>query len=292
MGRASADRPPRRASLLVGPGATLIALTYVVPGLLILVYSFLTPKAGGGVRWDLSLDTYRSLLAPDVRAAFYNNYVTVLVRSVAWAGIATGVCLALALPVASFIHGRRSTTARYALLVAVMIPFWTSMLVRTYALRSLLSTTGVLNRVIEWLFGDTIVFLSTPKAVILGLVYTALPFMILPLYAAVARVDPHLLEAGRDLGANPVQTFRRVFLPSIAAGAVTGCVLVFVLSVSQFIVPALLGGGKINMIANLIELQFGESFNWPLGAGLAIFFSALTLIGLWIVRRTQEVVVP
>ena len=293
MGRASADRPPRRAALLMGPGTALITLTYVIPGLLILLYSFLSPKLGGGVRWDFSLDTYRALVAPDVRAALYNDYVTVLVRSVVWAGIATGVCLALALPVAVFIHARRSTTARYALLVAIMIPFWTSMLVRTYALRSLLSTTGVLNGVIERLFGDTIIFLSTPKAVILGLIYTALPFMILPVYAAVARVDPHLLEAGRDLGANPAQTFRRVFLPSIRAGTVTGCVLVFVLSVSQFIVPALLGGGKINMIANLIELQFGESFNWPLGAGLAIFFSALTLLGLRVVgRRTQEVELP
>jgi spermidine/putrescine transport system permease protein len=279
------DRVRRRAALLVAPGTAWITLTYVVPGLLILVYSFLSPRQGGGVRWEFSLDTYRTLLASDARATFYNNYVTVLLRSVIWAAITTATCFALSLPVAVFIHQRRSAFAKYGLLVAVMIPFWTSMLVRTYALRFLLSNNGVVNQAIEALGGEALIFLNTPKAVILGLVYTALPFMILPLYASVARVDPHLLEAGRDLGAGPVHTFIRVFLPLIRAGTVAGGLMVFVLSVSQFIVPTLLGGGKVNMVANLIELQFGEAFNWPLGAGLAIAFSALTLVTVWLVRR-------
>lgn len=260
----------------------------MLPALLILVYSFLTPRIGGGVEWRFSLDAWRNLIEPAARAAYYNNFVTVLVRSVVWAGLATVVCFALSLPLAVFIHARRSTAAKYGLLVAVMIPFWTSMLVRTYALRYLLANTGPINEFVRGMGLDTIVFLNTRMAVVLGLVYTALPFMILPLYAAVARLDPRLLEAGRDLGANPTQNFRRVFLPLISAGVVVGSTLVFVLSVSQFIVPTLLGGGKVNMIANLIELQFGEAFNWPLGAGLAVFFSSLTLLGLWIVTGRRE----
>lgn len=270
------------------PGALWISATYVVPGVLILVYSFLSPRLGGGVEWRFSLDAYRDLLSPQERASFYNNHVTVLVRSITWAAVATALCFVLSLPVAVFIHTRRSAAGRYALLVAVMIPFWTSMLVRTYALRYLLANTGPINEFIRGMGWETVVFLNTRMAVVLGLVYTALPFMILPLYASIARLDPRLLEAGRDLGAGPVQNFGRVFLPLISAGVVVGSTLVFVLSVSQFIVPTLLGGGKVNMIANLIELQFGESFNWPLGAGIAVFFSLLTLLGLWVVTGRRE----
>ncbi len=265
-----------------------IGATYVLPGLLILVYSFLLPRLGGGIEWSFSLDVYRNLLSSQPRAAFYNNYATVLVRSAVWAGLATAICLVLSLPVAVFIHLRRSSAAKYALLIAVMIPFWTSMLVRTYAVRYLLANTGPVNEAIRALGFDTVVFLNTRMAVVFGLVYTALPFMILPLYASIVRLDPSLLEAGRDLGAKPTQNFRRVFLPLISAGVVVGSTLVFVLSVSQFIVPTLLGGGKVNMIANLIELQFGEAFNWPLGSGIAVLFSALTLLGLWVVSGRRE----
>ncbi len=278
----------RRAALLVTPGAGWIAVHYLLPAGLIAVYSLLSPRTGGGVEWRFSLDVYRALLARVEGATFYNNYLTVLVRSVAWSAVAPAICFVLALPVAVFIHARSTSAARYALLVAVMIPFWTSMLVRTYAIRFLLAITGPINEVLRILGREPVLFLNTRGAVILGLVYTSLPFMILPLYAAVARVDPRLLEAARDLGAGAVDTFRRVFLPQVSGGIVVGSVLVFVLSVSQFLVPTLLGGGKVNMVANLIELQFGEAFNWPLGSGLAIAFSVLTFLGLWLVTRRFE----
>ncbi|GIU98150.1 MAG: ABC transporter permease [Actinomycetota bacterium] len=281
-------RRRRRLLLLVSPGVAWIVATYVLPTLLILLYSFLTPRLGGGVEWRVSLDAYRTLTAADARASLYNPYVTVLARSIVWAGFTTAICFVLALPVALYIHGRRTALGRYALLIAVMIPFWTSMLVRTYALRYLLANTGPLNGVLRWLGFEPITLLNSRIAVVIGLVYTALPFMILPLYAAVARVDPRVLEAGRDLGANGPQTFVRVFLPLVSAGTVVGCVLVFVLSASQYIVPTLLGGGKVNMIANLIELQFGDAFNWPLGSGIAIFFSALTLLGLSVVTAHRR----
>lgn len=282
-------RDRRRVSILLAPGAAWIVAIYVIPSLLIVLYSFLTPKIGGGVQWLFTLDSYRELLGGEARAVYYNHYLTLLIRSTVWAAITTIVCLALALPLAIFISRRRSPITKNALLVAVIIPFWTSMLVRTYAVRFLLANTGPLNGFLESMGLERQIFLNTVFAVLLGLVYTALPFMVLPLYAAAERVDHALLEAGRDLGASPRTVFRTVYLPQIRAGVTVGCVMVFVLSVSQYLVPTLLGGGKANMIANLLELQFGESFNWPLGAGIAVFFGALTLLGLWfVVGRRKE----
>lgn len=326
------------------PGVSWISLTYVIPGVLVIVYSLLTPRLGGGVIWQFSLDAWSTLTAKGARSQFgwatvvaaavrggvaagvvwglakwwlrwvggsphmprqlavlagglwavnslaaaYNNYTAVFARSVVWSLWATALCVVLALPMAVFIASRSSVVTKNALLVAVMIPFWTSMLVRTYAIRFLLANTGPLNSWLDSVGIGSRVFLNTRFAVVLGLVYTALPFMILPLYAAVERSDRSQLEAARDLGATPVQVFTRVFAPMIKAGLVVGCTMVFVLSVSQYLVPTLLGGGKTNMLANLLELQFGQSFNWPLGAALAVGFSALTIASLFLVSRRTE----
>lgn len=284
--------PPSRrgVGILLGPGLTWVVLLFVVPSLLIIAYSFLTPKTGGGVELPFSVDTYRALLESDERASFYNNYLTLLIRSVGLAAVTTIITLLLGLPLAVYISRRKTLTIKYALLVAVMIPFWTSLLVRTYAIRFLFANTGPVNELLENLGFERVVFLNTTSAVLLGLVYTALPLMILPLYAAVERVDPRQIEAGRDLGASPLTVFFTVFLPLIRAGVSVGCVLVFVLSVSQFLVPTLLGGGKVNMIANLLQLQFGTAFNWPLGAGIATFLVALTLVSVVLLVRRRETV--
>lgn len=336
----------RRVAPLLAPGLLWISVAYVVPGLLIVVYSFLTPKLGGGVVWEATLDSWDQIVAKGRRstagwgtigaavlrgivaaavtsipiiagsrylgrrvsrglaiagilgglvainhlASAYNNYTAVFARSVVWSVLATILCIALALPLAVFISSRRSTVTKNALLIAVMIPFWTSMLVRTYAIRFLLANTGPVNNFLETLGMDRVVFLNTRFAVILGLVYTALPFMVLPLYAATERVDRAQMEAARDLGARPPQVFADVFVPMVKPGLIVGGVMVFVLSVSQYLVPTLLGGGKTNMIANLLELQFGEAFNWPLGAAIAALFSVVTLVGLYatVGRRDQE----
>lgn len=336
----------RRVAPLLTPGLLWISVAYVVPGLLIVVYSFLTPKLGGGVVWEATLESWDQIVAKGRRstagwgtvgsavlrglaatvlasvpiiasarylgrrisrglsfaalvgglvavnhlASKYNNYTAVFARSVVWSVLATVICIGCALPLAVFISSRRSTVTKNALLVAVMIPFWTSMLVRTYAIRFLLANTGPVNNFLETLGMDRIVFLNTRFAVILGLVYTALPFMILPLYAATERVDRAQMEAARDLGARPSQVFAEVFVPMVKPGLIVGGVMVFVLSVSQYLVPTLLGGGKTNMIANLLELQFGEAFNWPLGAAIAALFSVITLAGLYLTvgRRDQE----
>lgn len=334
----------RYTGRLLGPGLSWISMTYVVPGILIIIYSFLSPRLGGGVIWDFNLDAWAEVIAKGSRseagwgtvgdasllgiiaaaivaipvlawsrsmgrsdrralalcgvfgllaalnhlASAYNNYSAVFVRSVVWSLWATALCAVLALPLVVFISSRTSRVVKNALLVAVMIPFWTSMLVRTYAIRFLLSNTGPLNNIIESFGLERQAFLNTRFAVMFGLVYTALPFMILPLFAAVERSDRAQLEAARDLGARPMRVFSEVFVPMIRPGLVVGSTMVFVLSVAQYLVPTLLGGGKTNMIANLLELQFGEAFNWPLGAAIAAVFSLLTILSLYVVTGRNE----
>ncbi len=334
----------RRIAALLAPGLAWITLAYVVPGTLIVVYSLLTPKLGGGVIWDLTGDAWSQIVSKGRRseagwgtlgaaavrgigvaavaalplaacarylrrsargalaaaaavgalagvyhlAGAYNNYTTLFARSVVWSLWATALCVGLALPLAVFISSRRSRITKNALLVAVMIPFWTSMLVRTFAIRFVLSNTGPVNNAIESLGLDRIVFLNTRFAVMLGLVYTALPFMVLPLYAAIERSDRAQMEAARDLGAKPPQVFVDVFVPLIRPGLTVGSVMVFVVSVSQYLVPTLLGGGKTNMIANLLELQFAEAFNWPRGAAVATLFSLITILSLYFVVGRRD----
>jgi spermidine/putrescine transport system permease protein len=326
------------------PATSWITVAYLLPGVLVVIYSVLSPRVGGGVIWELDSSAWSTLVSKGSRSEFglstlggaalrgtiaaalawglghawlryaggshrlpvlagawtgglwaanhlasaYNNFTAVFARSVVWSVWATVLCLVLALPLAVFIASRKNPIVKNALLVAVMIPFWTSMLVRTYAIRFLLANTGPLNDWLESLGFGRQVFLNTRFAVVLGLVYTALPFMILPLYAAVERSDLAQLEAARDLGAKPAQVFTQVFAPMISAGIVVGSTMVFVMSVSQYLVPTLLGGGKTNMVANLLELQFGESFNWPLGAALAVVFSALSIASLRLIARRGE----
>ncbi len=282
------QREQRRLFGLRAPAVFLITALYLLPLVLIVAYSFLESGPAGSVQWVPSLDAYKELLSPDPRASLYNGYATLLVRSSWWAGLATLVTLALSLPLATFIAGRRSTLAKNVLLVAVVVPFWTSMLVRIYAVRFLLANSGPVNGWLEAIGFERRVFLNTPGIVFAGLVYTALPFMVLPLYAAIERADRNVLNAARDLGANPVQVFFTAFVPLVRTGILAGCILVFVLSVSQYLVPTLLGGGKANMIANVIENQFNESQNWPLGSAIAVLLVVFSLIGTWWSVRFEE----
>lgn len=340
----SAQRQRRRIAGLLSPGLTWITLLYVVPGILIIIYSMLTPKLGGGVIWEFNGDAWTEIFSKGRRseigwgtlgsalllgaivaavaalpvagcarylrrssrgaliataaigvlvalnhlASEYNNYTAVFSRSVIWSLWATVICIGLALPLATYISSRRSPIVKNALLVAVMIPFWTSMLVRTFAIRFILSNTGPLNNLLESLGFERQFFLNTRFAVILGLVYTALPFMVLPLYAAIERADRSQIEAGRDLGAKPAQVFFDVFVPLIRPGLWVGSTMVFVLSVGQYLVPTLLGGGKVNMIANLLELQFRGAFNWPLGAAIGTLFSIVTIVSLYLVLGRKD----
>ncbi|MGA1035826.1 MAG: ABC transporter permease, partial [Ilumatobacteraceae bacterium] len=226
---------------------------------------------------DWNLDAYRKLGEPIVR--------NVVVRSVILALITTLVCLVVAYPFAWFC-ATRSALTRNLLLVAVMIPFWTNFLVRNYAWRILLSAGGPISSFTEAIgLGETNI-LFTKTAVVIGLVYAYLPFMILPLYASIDRLDRRLVEASSDLYASGPQTFRRVVLPLTMPGVIAGSILVFVPSMGAYVTPELLGGGKETLLGSYIVTQFLTARNWPVGASLSFVLMAVMLVSTIIYFRS------
>lgn len=244
----------------------------VVPVALVLVYSFIERGTYGGVVWTFTLENYS-------RAAD-GLYLDVIWASLKIAAITTFLALLLGYPAATFIATRRSARVRNALLVLCVLPFWTSLLIRTYAWIVLLNEKGLVNEVLM-----SVGFLGSPAkllygegAIVVGLLYGYLPLMILPLYAAIERLDPALREASTDLGAGPIRRFFTVTLPLTRAGVVAGCIFVFVPSLGNFIVPDLLGGGKSSMVGNLIQNEFLRTRDWPFGATIAVAVILVMLV--------------
>lgn len=255
-------RAPRAAWLLLAPVIAWTAAFVVAPAAIMLVYSFARRGTLGGVVFELSLESYAAALDP--------VYLGIAWRSLGYAGLTTALCLAIGYPVA-YALGRAAPRRRQLLLLALMVPFWTSFLVRSYAWVTILKGQGVLNALLLrlGLVAEPLELLYTPGAVVVGLVYTFLPFMILPIYASVEKLDGTLLEAALDLGAGPLRVFRRVLLPLTAPGIGAGVLLVFVPSLGLYAVNDILGGGRVDMIGNVIENQFkGSARNWPFGAAL------------------------
>ncbi|MDY6784315.1 MAG: ABC transporter permease [Cyanobacteriota bacterium] len=274
-------RKRRYLSLLLLPGTAWLLLFFVVPLLIIALYSFLERGTYGGVVWKFTLENYQRLHEV--------VYWIVLWRSVLWALITTVACLLIGYPVAFFI-ATRSPRWRNALLLLIIIPFWTNFLVRTYSWMVLLRTEGAINIGLQSLgiIDQPIFRLFTPFAVVIGLVYGYLPFMILPLYSALERFNFSLVEAAHDLGANDWQTFFRVILPLTLRGIVAGSLLVFIPSVGAFITPDILGGARTLMIGSLIQNQFLRSRNWPFGSVLSIVMMAVVVIPVVLYFRTLE----
>lgn len=256
-------RPPGRAGwLLVAPLAAWALAFVVAPALIMLVYSFAQRGTLGGVVFHFTLDNYRSVGDP--------VYLRIVLRSIGYAAFTTAICLVAGYPVAYSI-GRAAARRRNLLLMAVMVPFWTSFLIRTYAWVTILKAEGLLNSLLLrlGLLAEPLELLYTPGAVVLGLVYTFLPFMILPIYASVEKLDGSLIEAALDLGAGPLSAFARVIVPLTAPGIAAGVLLVFVPALGIYAVNDILGGGRVDMIGNIIENQFkGHARNWPFGAAL------------------------
>jgi spermidine/putrescine transport system permease protein len=251
-------------ALLLGPALAWWAVLLVVPVGLVLVYSFVERGLYGGVVWTFTLDNYTR--------AFDGLYLDVLLSSLRIAAITTVLALLLGYPAATFIATRRSARVRTALLVLCVLPFWTSLLIRTYAWIVLLNENGLINEalVAVGVLGEPAKLLYNETAIVVGLLYGYLPLMILPLYAAIERVDPELREASADLGAGPVRRFLTVTLPLTRSGVVAGCIFVFVPSLGNFIVPDLLGGGTSSMVGNLIQNEFLRTRDWPFGATIAL----------------------
>ena len=260
--RAAERAASRRGVLLALPAFVYLAAFFLVPLGVVVVYSFAVRNRFGEAELrDWNLDAYRKLADPVVRE--------IAVRSVLLAAITTGIGLLIAYPFAWFLSAQRPAV-RTVMLVFVMIPFWSNFLVRNYSWRVLLGTDGPAARASELLGFDGTRILFTPTAVVIGLVYGFLPFMILPLYASIERVDAGLLEASRDLYGSAWQTFRHVLLPLSMPGVVAGSILVFVPSLGAYVTPEILGGAKTTLLGSYIVTQFGTARNWPVGAALSI----------------------
>jgi len=259
----------RRGFLMALPAYAYLVIFFAIPLLIVVVYSFATRNRFGGT--DLSgwnVDSYERLGEPIVR--------DILFRSLWLALLTTFICLVVAYPFAYYMSTRRESV-RNLMLVFVMIPFWTNFLVRNYAWRVILGNDGPFTQVTETIGIGEVELLFSQSAVVLGLVYGFLPFMILPLYAAIERIDGALLEASRDLYASGTQSFRHVLLPLSMPGVVAGSILVFVPSLGAYVTPEILGGAKTTLLGSYIVTQFLTARNWPFGAALSFVLMAVML---------------
>lgn len=274
----AAERAERRRGVrLALPGFVYLVIFFAVPLVIVFIYSFATRSATGKTLLeDWNLESYRQLAKP-------------LVLEIAWrslwlAALSTVICLLLAYPFAYFIATRRPAV-RNILLVLVMIPFWSNFLVRTYAWRVLLGSDGPVSQLTELLgLGETRI-LFTPLAVLIGLVYGFLPFMVLPLYAAIERIDWSLIEAARDLYASGWESFRRVTWPLSRPGVIAGSILVFIPSLGAYVTPEILGGAKTTLLGSYIVNQFLAARNWPFGSAMSFAVMAVMLVATLIYFR-------
>lgn len=260
----------RERWIFLGPGFAFLAAFVAVPIALVLSYTVFQRGRFGGVEYVFTLANFARAWEP--------TYRKVLIESVEIAAAATVIALLIGYPTAYAIS-RLSARWRTALLVLIVVPFWTNFLIRIYAWIVLLSTQGVVNDVLMagGLISERLPLLYTKGSVVAGLVYVYLPLMILPIYASVAKLDGELAEASANLGANRFTTFLRVTLPLSLPGVITGSIFVFVPSIGNFVVPELLGGGKTVMVGNLVRDQFLKARDWPFGATLALVMVVLLL---------------
>jgi spermidine/putrescine transport system permease protein len=268
-------------SWFLAPAWVWLAVLFAAPFAIMLGYSFMARGVYGGVELPWTIENYTRLLDP--------LYLAILLRSFAMALAATALCLVLAFPAALFIS--RASRRKNLYLQLVMLPFWTSFLVRTYAWLFLLRDTGLMNTALQALgiIHVPLPLLYNNGAVLLGLVYGYLPFMVLPIYATLERLDPALLEAAADLGARPLSAVFRVVLPLSKPGIVAGAVLVFIPCLGAYLTSDLLGGGRSVLVGNLVQNQFTTARDWPFGAAVSILLMALVTLLVWrILRREVE----
>ncbi|MEY3661860.1 MAG: hypothetical protein RLZ49_541 [Actinomycetota bacterium] len=292
--------PPKKQAQRGRPGQSSPKLAYLpiiflafaigVPLLIIVVYSFLEkPSQGTGVKWVFTLENYKALFIQeklDGTTALDTRYIKVLWTSFYYSLLTTVVTLVLSIPVAMWI-ATRDARKRNLLVALVTLPFWISILIRTYGMRQIVADEGPIGRFLG-IFNIEWSILYSPPATILGLIYVFLPFMILPIYASAERFDFRLAEAAYDLGAKRMTVVRRVILPSIRPGVISGIALVFIPALGSFLQSDMLGGGKTNMVANVIANNFGQARNWPFGSALAVLLIVLTLLFVLVMQGVAQ----
>lgn len=276
--------------LLSTPALVILAVAAIGPLFIMLVYSFLIPGKYGNVEWGFSLDAWTGILF--TRDVFDNTlrledaHLTILWRSVKLSLLTTVFTFMVGFPTAWFI-ATRSPRSRALWLFLITIPFWTNLLIRTFAINEIIRAEGLLNTVLLklGLIQKPLEIIYTDFAVFLGMTYVYLPLMVLPLFAAIDRFDMRLLEAGYDLYASRWQVLRRIIVPVVKPGIIAGSILVFVPALGAYVTPRILGGGKQMMIGNFIELQFGQGRNWPLGASLSVTLLIIVTAALLVYVR-------
>ena len=275
---------------LLSPAFVLISLFLVLPLSLIVIFSFLEPGTYGGVEWVFTTKAYVQFLFEEdfltEELVFNADYLSIFANSLLLATASTILCLLIGFPTAYFIATRPERT-RTIWLFAVTIPYWVNLLIRTVAMLFLLRDQGPINALLLkiGIISEPLHIAYSNFAIGLGLFYSYLPFMVLPIYASIERMDFSLVEAAHDLYASRWTTLRHVIIPAVKPGIIAGCLLVFIPSLGAFIAPDILGGGKSLMIGNLIALQFQGSRNWPFGAALAVILLTIILIVLMVFAR-------
>lgn len=282
---AQQKRDVRNRWLLSMPALLIILFAATGPLLIVLVYSFLTPGEYGDVEWKFSTESWISVFLQrdifDDTLTVADAHVSIFLRSLKLSVLTTVLTLALGFPTAYFI-ATRPAHRRDLWVFAITIPFWTNLLIRTFAMLEVIRNQGLINTLLIKLgvIDQPIQMLFTDGAILAGMVYVYLPLMVLPLYASMEKLDFRLVEAGYDLYATPFQVLRRIIIPLVKPGMIAGSILVFIPSLGAYVTPSILGGGKNLMLGNLIELQFGQGRNWPLGASLSIVMMALVMVAL------------
>ncbi|WP_369953568.1 ABC transporter permease [Sedimentitalea sp. XS_ASV28] len=290
----AARQDTRRRWLLSLPALVIIVCAATGPLLVMVVYSFLAPGDYGNVKWEFSTDGWVGIFLQrdifDDTLMWADAHLSIFWRSLSLSLITTVTTLIFGVPTAWFIATQPPGRREFWLFL-ITVPFWTNLLVRTIAIQELLRAEGVFNNILI-LIGviDTpIQLMFTNFAIAFGMTYVYLPLMVLPVYAAVDKLDFRLVEAAHDLYAGRWTAFRRVILPLIKPGIIAGSILVFIPSLGAYVTPRVLGGGKNLMFGNLIELQFGAGRNWPLGAALSLMLMAAVMVSLiWYVRVTSR----
>jgi spermidine/putrescine transport system permease protein len=263
----------------------IILVAATGPLLIVLVYSFLTPGPYGDVQWLPSLQGWISVVMEkdifDETLSLADAHVSIFMRSVALSLATTVLTLLVGFPTAYFIATRPERT-RELWLFLITIPFWTNLLIRTFAILEIIRNEGLINGLLlkSGLIARPVQMLFTDGAILTGMVYVYLPLMVLPLYASMEKLDFRLVEAGYDLYATPFRVLRKIIIPLVKPGIIAGSILVFIPALGAYVTPSILGGGKNMMLGNLIELQFGQGRNWPLGSALSITLMLIVMVAL------------
>lgn len=269
----------KKFSQLAWPYMVWVALMILLPMILIMLYAFTKP-GNDIISFSFTLDHFKKFFT-DL------DFLLILWRSLLIALKTTLICVVLGYPVAYFI-ARSSDRLRNILILVITLPMWINMLVRTYAWIGILTKDGILQTVLSWFGIDTGEILYTETAVLLGMVYNFIPFMILQINTSLCKMDKSLLEASNDLGANKLQTFLRVTLPLSLPGVVSGITLVFLPAVSSFFIPKLLGGGQFFLIGNVIENQFITVGEWNFGSAISMIMAMVMMLSMVLIRKIED----